>query len=85
MEKKFIEDNINLIEENTYHSWQKIYSKFEDFDESGLNQEKTADAEIAEEQNVEESVSERNDIASVPSEDKEKGTEYTYIHAYTRE
>ena len=34
--KKFIEDNIKLIEENTYHAWQKIYSKFEEYDEEDL-------------------------------------------------
>lgn len=34
--KKFIEDNINLIEQNTYHSWQQLYSKFEDFDGEDL-------------------------------------------------
>ena len=30
------DENIKLIEENTYHSWQQLYSKFEDFDEEDL-------------------------------------------------
>lgn len=34
--KQFIEDNINLIEENTYHSWQEVYSNLEDYDGSDL-------------------------------------------------
>lgn len=34
--KKFIEDNIELIEQNTYHSWQEIYSNFEEYDGDSL-------------------------------------------------
>ena len=34
--KKFIEDNIKLIEENTYHAWQEIYSNFEEYDGEDL-------------------------------------------------
>lgn len=34
--KQFIEDNIELIEQNTYHSWQEVYSNLEEYDGSDL-------------------------------------------------
>ena len=34
--KQFIEENIELIEENTYHAWQEIYSNLEEYDGEDL-------------------------------------------------